>query len=292
MSVARDGSIRNGWLRYYSGMSIIQIFALLVVVGSAVVSAAMAGAGDLVDIPGGRFVMGDSEGDANEAPRPVTVAPFRIARHEVTNTEFEAFVAATGYLSDPERAGQGYVWTDRWRLVPGADWRHPHGPGTTIQESSHPVAQVSRRDAAAYCRWRGLRLPREDEWEFAARGIDGRRYPWGNERRRQGPEARANFGAVACCAPDARDGYRTIAPVGRFPTGASPFGVLDMAGNVWEWTSSDFPGRAGFVALRGGGWGNNPYCLRASYRHANPPDIGLDMVGFRCAGDAERKITP
>jgi len=60
---------------------------------------------------------------------------------------------------------------------------------------------------------------------------------------------------------------------------------------VWEWTSSDFPGRAGFVALRGG-WGNNTYCLRASYRHANPPDIILDMVGFRCAGDAERKITP
>ena len=132
MSVARDGSIRNGWLRYYSGMSIIRIFALFVVVGPAVVSAAMAGAGDLVDIPGGRFVMGDSEGDANEAPRPVTVAPFRIARHEVTNTEFEAFIAATGHMSDPERTGGGYVWTDRWRLVPGADWRHPHGPGTTI----------------------------------------------------------------------------------------------------------------------------------------------------------------
>ncbi len=274
-------------------MSGTRVFARLIVASSLVACVPTADARDLIDIPGGRFVMGDTQGDANETPRPVSVAPFRIARHEVTNTEFEAFVAATGHLSDPERTGAGYVWTDRWRLVAGADWRHPHGPGTTIKgRAGHPVVQVSQRDAAAYCRWRGLRLPREAEWEFAARGNDGRRYPWGDERPRQGPAARANFGAVACCAPDAGDGYRKIAPVGRFAAGASPFGVLDMAGNVWEWTSSGFPGRAGFVSLRGGGWGNDPYCLRVSYRHANPPDIGLDMVGFRCAGDAARSPTP
>jgi formylglycine-generating enzyme required for sulfatase activity len=259
--------------------------ALIAAAGSILVSIPTATAGDMIDIPGGRFVMGDAAGDANEVPRTVSVEPFRIGRLEVTNAEYAAFVAATGHASDAERSGAGYVWTDRWRRVAGADWRHPHGPKSTLEgRASHPVVQISQRDAAAYCRWKGLRLPSEAEWEFAARGRDGRRYPWGDAAPRQGPAARANFGTVACCAPDAADGYLRIAPVGRFPAGASPFGALDMAGNVWEWTSSGFPGQPGFVVLRGGGWGNDPYCLRVSYRHANPPDIGLDMVGFRCAG--------
>lgn len=252
-----------------------------------VVAPAAAAPPYMVSIPGGRFVMGDAQGDANETPRRVMVAPFRIMRHEVTNDAFAGFAAATGHRTDPERSGSGYVWTDRWQLVPGADWRHPHGPGSAIAgRGDHPVVQVSRRDAAAYCRWRGLRLPEEAEWEFAARGTDGRRYPWGDAPPRQGGAARANFGTPACCAADAADGYLRIGPVGRYPSGASPFGLLDMAGNVWEWTASAFPGRPGFVSLRGGGWGNDAYCLRAAYRHGNPPDIGLDMVGFRCAADA------
>ena len=241
----------------------------------------------LLDIPGGRFVMGDAGGAADEAPRPMTVAPFRLMRHEVTNRQYAKFVAATGHRPRLERPGFGYVWTDRWRSVRGADWRHPHGPLSDIAGADdHPVVQISALDAQAFCAWHGLRLPSEEEWEFAARGSDGRRYPWGNAPPEEKGKRRANFGTVACCAPDAADGYARIAPVGRFPGGASPFGVLGMAGNVWEWTSSPFPGRPGFVALRGGGWGNDPYCLRAAYRHANPPDIGLDMVGFRCAGDA------
>ncbi len=244
---------------------------------------------EMVHIPGGRFVMGDASGVADEIPRTVTVVPFRIMPLEVTNRQYAAFVTATGYASDPEKSGAGYVWTGRWRLVAGADWRHPHGPDDSGESRrDHPVVQVSARDAAAFCAWAGLRLPAEEEWELAARGKDGRRYPWGNAGPRDGNVHRANFGALACCAPDASDGYRRTAPVGRFPEGVSPFGLLDMAGNVWEWTSSRFPGRGQEVVLRGGGWGNNPWCLRTSYRHGNPPDIGLDMVGFRCAGDAQR----
>ena len=252
------------------------------------VAAAEPPALDLIAVPGGEFVMGDPQGEPDEAPKRTRVVAFGIMRHEVTNRQFAAFVAAGGYRSDVEAAGAGYVWTGRWRRAEGADWRRPEGPDSTIADKpDHPVVQVSARDAAAFCAWAGLRLPSETEWEFAARGSDGRRYPWGDEAPEQGAGTRANFGAVACCAPDAADGYRTTAPVGSYARGASPFGLLDMAGNVWEWTASRFPGKPHDVALRGGGWGNNPYCLRVSYRHGNPPDIGLDMVGFRCAGDGE-----
>ena len=241
----------------------------------------------LAEIPGGAFTMGDADGDANEAPRRTEVAPFRIMTHEVTNAQFAAFVRATGHVTDVEKNREGHVWTDKWRRLDGADWRHPHGPESAADASSDlPVVQVSARDAAAFCAHYGLRLPSEAEWEFAARGTDGRRYPWGNELPAQTAPRRANFGTVGCCAPDASDGYARLAPVGRYRAGVSPFGLYDMAGNVWEWTSDAFPGRPGAVSIRGGGWGNAPYCLRVSYRHWNPPDIGLDMVGFRCAGDA------
>ncbi|MBI2961868.1 MAG: formylglycine-generating enzyme family protein [Betaproteobacteria bacterium] len=241
---------------------------------------------ELVSIPGGSFVIGDARGEPDEAPRQVTVKPFRMMRHEITNGEFAQFVAATGYSTDAERSGSGYVWTDRWREVAGAQWRRPQGPESSLHGlDRHPVVQVSARDAAAYCAWRGLRLPTEEEWEFAARGTDGRSYPWGNEPPAQMGERRANFGSERCCAPDASDGFERTAPVESYALGTSPFGLADMAGNVWEWTSAAYSGRSGQVALRGGGWGNDPYGLRASYRHGNPPDIGLDMVGFRCAGD-------
>ncbi len=241
---------------------------------------------DLVAVPAGTFRMGDAAGEKDEVVRDVALAGFRLMRREVTNAEFAAFVAATGHLTGPERTRKGYVWNARWRLVAGADWRHPYGPGSTIEgRDDHAVVQVSARDAAAYCRWAGLRLPSEEEWEYAARGRDGRRYPWGNALLGAGGVRHANFGTLPCCAADAADGYLRIGPVGRFPTGRSPFGLDDMAGNVWEWTASRFPGRPGEVVLRGGGWGNDPWCLRTSYRHGNPPDIGLDMVGLRCAGD-------
>ena len=245
-----------------------------------------AGPLDMVPIPGGTFVMGDPDGDANEAPRDVPVAAFSMMRTEATNAQFAAFVAAAGHATGAERSGAGHVWAGRWRLVDGASWRSPTGGGSGIAGlDDHPVFQVSARDAEAFCAHHGLRLPAEAEWEFAARGHDFRRFPWGNVSPLQrSAEPLANFGTVACCAPDAGDGYRRTAPVGGYPDGASPFGLLDMAGNVWEWTASAFPGRPEHRVIRGGGWGNNPYCLRVSYRHGNPPGFALDMVGFRCAG--------
>lgn len=247
---------------------------------------------DLIVIDGGTLITGDPEGDANEIERRVEIQPFILMRHEVTNRAFAAFVEETGHVTDPEREGAGYVWTDRWRLIESADWRHPHGPESDITgKDDHPVIQVSARDAAAFCAFHGLRLPSEEEWEFAARGTDRRRYPWGDQPPQQSADEppRANFGTVPCCAPDDTDGHLTTSPIGAYPEGAGPFGHLDLAGNVWEWTSTRFPGRPRHVVIRGGGWGNNPYCLRTSYRHGNPDNFGLDMVGFRCGGDAPRR---
>ena len=166
----------------------------------------------------------------------------------------------------------------------GATGPRAGGSGLTGLDM-HPVVQVSARDAVAFCRHYGMRLPTEDEWEYAARGPNGRRYPWGNRLTRETLPTLANAGTYTCCAPSDADGYARTAPVGSYPKGRSPLGLDDMAGNVWEWTATPFPGSPRDRVIRGGGWGNNPYCLRAAYRHGNPPEIGLDMVGFRCAAD-------
>jgi len=238
---------------------------------------------ELIDIPGGTFMMGDGAGEPDEAPHQASVSPFRIMKYEVTNRQFNAFVGVTGHVTDPERRGFGYVWPGRWERLTGADWRHPQGVGDTIDDiGDHPVVQVSWRDALAFCQFHGLRLPSEEEWEYAARGDDNRRYTWGDDAPSTG--GHANFGTHACCGPDADDGYLRTAPVGHYAEGISPFGAFDVAGNVWEWTATP-DGDTGRYIIKGGGWGNNLYCLRASYRHRNPPDIGLDMVGIRCAAD-------
>jgi sulfatase modifying factor 1 len=245
----------------------------------------------LIAVPGGSFAMGDPSGSPDETPRRAVVAPFRLMRTEVTVAQLAAFVAATGHRTDPERRGAGHVWWRHdgrrwtWRVVSGASWRAPHGPGSQAAPEQ-AVVQVSQRDAIAFCAHHGLRLPSEAEWEWAARGPDGRRYVWGDQPpAERAPAARGNIGTLTCCAPSAEDGHRRVAPVGSFPAAAGPFGHQDLAGNVWEWTSSSDERAPGRFVIRGAGWGNYAWSLRAAYRHSNPPRRGLDMVGFRCAAD-------
>lgn len=243
---------------------------------------------DLVYIPAGTAQLGDANGDNNEIVETRGISAFHIMRHEVTNDQFSAFVSATGHKTNPEKSGKGYVWWLNWRLIDGADWRHPQGPQSTSENlGKHPVVQVSARDADAYCAYYGMRLPTDPEWEYAARGSDGRRYPWGNIEFGAAGMRQANAGTIECCGADGDDGHVRTSPVGRYTAGRSPFGLLDMAGNVWEWTSSPFPGHPEWRTLKGGGWGNDPYCLRAAYRHGNRPITALDMVGFRCVADVK-----
>jgi formylglycine-generating enzyme len=226
-------------------------------------------------IPGGEFSMGatDPTGiDANEVgmqatrdSRPVHrvyVDGLWMDRTEVTNAQFAGFVAATKHVtvaekpvdadelpgSTPEERAPGsavYTRTDGpvpldnalqwWRWVPGADWRHPEGPGSSLAgRENHPVVHVAWQDAVAYCAWAGKRLPAEAEWEFAARGgLAGKAYPWGDEFL---PGGRWMTNAWQGHFPDhntARDGYMETAPVASFP--ANGYGLHDVAGNVWEW---------------------------------------------------------
>ena len=251
--------------------------------------------------------MGDPRGEPDEAPRRVSVKAFRMMRTEVTNRHFAAFAAATGHRTDPERSGFGYVWTDRWRRVAGASWRRPHGPADAIEgREDHPVLQVSAQDAAAFCRWAGLRLPTEAEWEFAARGgLDGKRYAWGDELA-PGGRFLCNFWQGSFPREDqGLDRYRGIAPVGRFP--ANGFGLHDMAGNVWEWVADFYdplyyrrsperdprgPASGSERCLRGGSFlcAEN-FCSRyrpAGRNHATP-DSAWNHTGFRCAADLRRR---
>ena len=303
----------------------------------------------MVWLPGGEFDMGSDADDSQADERPVhrvRVSGFFIDATEVTNAQFRAFVAATGYVTTAERkpdvaeimkqvppdtpppraedlvpgalvfvrphaADLARDWRAWWRWQPGADWKHPAGPGSDIAgRDAHPVVQVSWDDAVAFARWSAKRLPTEAEWEYAARGgLERKVYGWGDEKdvacKRaniwQGPFPVANSGA---------DGYVTTAPVGSFaPNG---FGLHDMAGNVWEWVADWY--RPDTYARRGGaGVVNDPqgpaeshdpqepgapkrvtrggsylcsdvYCIgyRPSARMKTSPDTALCHTGFRC----------
>lgn len=201
----------------------------------------------------------------DELPRHrVAVQDFWLGKYEVTNEQFQEFVLETGYRSE---AG------DEWLKY----WKRFSENGT----ANHPVVCVTWRDAAAYCKWAGGRLPTESEWEYAATGADSREFPWGHAWNLLSCNYGDRLAWPASGEPPSKDGYRYTAVVGSYPEGASPFGVMDMAGNVWEWCSNVYsryphppadrldegqpPGRR---VLRGGAWNTPPYDCRSRFRGA------------------------
>ncbi len=245
----------------------------------------------MVFIPAGPFIRGSSASDIGSAQaecqsrdsgcnvgqfygegpqREITLSAFYIDQTEVTLAQFKAFVAATGYQTTSEAKGDPIQYT--WRAF------------DTPERQNHPVRWMSWHDANAFCQWAGKRLPTEAEWEKAARGTEGLIYPWGNSW------------------DETRVPHSDTAPVDAFPDGASPYGVLGMAGGVWEWVFDWYdplyyqnspgedptgPGQTRDKVLRGGAFGNAPWKQRAAHRHYGGAEGYAQDHGFRCAKDQE-----
>jgi len=227
----------------------------------------------LVTIPTGPFLSG--QGDTAQIRQ---LPAFDIMRFPVTVAQFAAFVAETGYITLAEQEGWGMAYNGaRWVKTSGADWRHPRGVDSDVEDKeNHPVVQIAFTDAQAFCRWAGLQLPDEWQWEKAARGDDGRLYPWGSDWRSQ-------------CCHHAGDGVRDTLPVDAFPCGASPYDVQDMAGNVWEWTRSPFELQSPYLVLRGGGWPHASDVIGVTFRYYALPAYRSDALGFRCVSKTDKE---
>lgn len=308
----------------------------------------------MVLIPGGEFSMGavnpvgltgGGREDMNDA-RPihrVRVSPFLMDAREVTNAQFEAFVKATGYVTIAEKAPTreefpdvpqedlvagsvvftpppGQVPLDNhlqwWAYVHGVNWRHPEGPNSHLKgREQFPVVHIAWPDAAAYAQWAGKRLPTEAEWEFAARGGEsGNIYPWGNQMHPDGTHMGNTFQGQFPHQDIATDGFKGIAPVGRFKP--NRYGLFDMAGNVWEWCADWYrpdyyavlavdgavvldpkgpvdsydpfePGVAKRVQRGGSFLCTDQYCTRymVGTRGKGEVNSGANHIGFRCVRD-------
>jgi formylglycine-generating enzyme required for sulfatase activity len=295
----------------------------------------------MVWIPGGEFWMGTEDSYPDCKPvHKVYVDGFWMDRTEVTNAQFARFVRATGYQTVAERPPDlkrypnapkearrpfSFVFTPPpgkvplddhfrwWKPVPGANWRHPEGPGSDLKgRENYPVVHICWHDAVAYARWAGKRLPTEAEWEFAARGgLDRKRYVWGDALLPGGKWMANVWQGEFPHHNTAADGYAGAAPVGSFPPNG--YGLYDMAGNAWEWcadwyhsgyyrfspkrnppgpsTSFDANDPSGEPkrVRRGGSFlCSDNYCLRylPGSRDGSPPDSAANHIGFRCVRSA------
>ena len=280
---------------------------------------------DMVLLDGGEFLMGSEDRDGfpadGEGPvRQVTLSSFWVDPVAVSNARFAAFVQATGHVTEAERYGWSFVFggllpddfpptrgaaqAPWWRQVFGADWRHPEGPGSSVEERmDHPVVHVAYPDALSYCAWAGVRLPTEAEWEYAARGgLRQARFPWGDELT-PGGRHRCNIWQGQFPGHNTLDdGYLGTAPVDAYqPNG---FGLYNAAGNVWEWCADWFhtgfhrngprrdptgPPSGEARVIRGGSYlCHHSYCTRyrVGARSSNTPDSSTGNMGFRVALDA------
>ena len=257
----------------------------------------------MVYVPAGEFLMGPHY---DQPQHTVYLDAYWIDQTEVTNAMFEEFVSETNYLTDAEKAKGGYVrFGYNLEFVPGANWLYPDGPKIdTSGIERHPVRNVSWNDAIVYCEWAGRRLPTEAEWEKAARGTDARLYPWGNDFNCSlgNFDDETWFSSTVVAGGPNCDGYKSTAPVGSFPQGASPYGVLDMAGNVSEWVADwygDYPtGRVvnpqgpengEYHCYRGDSWyGIHNTGDNSSFRSRTWDDSGYNLIGFRCSLSASQ----
>lgn len=278
----------------------------------------------MVDLPGGRFLMGTEDeigfpADGEGPVREVEVEPFAISKHTISNLEFAAFVEATGYRTEAEVFAWSFVFhlllpddfpetrsvvsAPWWRQVFGAYWKHPEGPQSDLDgRLDHPAVHISWNDAQAYCDWSGTRLPTEMEWEFAARGgLVQKRYVWGDEFAPGGVTMCNIFEGTYPTVNTAEDGYIGAAPIDSFPPNG--YGLHNMAGNVWEWCSDWFsptfhrehpdqthgPASGTARVMRGGSYlCHDSYCnrYRVGARSSNTPDSSTGNLGFRVAASS------
>jgi formylglycine-generating enzyme required for sulfatase activity len=260
----------------------------------------------MVDLPGGAFLMGHDRADgyaedAEGPAREVMVGAFAIDAVAVTNAAFAEFIDATGHVTDAERYGWSFVFAgflpddaprtrgvagaEWWRQVFGADWRHPDGPWSDLDgRETHPVVHVSWRDADAFAKWAGKRVPTEAEWEYAARGgLVQQRFPWGDELEPGGKHLMNVWQGDFPRLNTLDDGYAGTAPVRSYD--ANGYGLYEMTGNVWEWTASWFDASREARTMRGGSYlCHASYCnrYRVDSRSSNTPDSSTGNLGFRC----------